>query len=95
MQVKIICEQSHAALEDELNKFLAGLADDPTDIKVDIANCSAVVHYSNVNPKSICCECKFWDDGGKHDELMGLCQRCGGRKRFNAKACNKYEDVRG
>ena len=42
----------------------------------------------------ICYECKYWDDGGSTDSVSGLCQECGGRRRFNCKACNRFKDVR-
>ena len=42
----------------------------------------------------ICSECKYWDDGGSTDSVSGLCQECGGRRRFNCKACNRFKDVR-
>ena len=91
MQVKFISGTSLPNLEDNLNNFLQGLDDDPS-IKYDFESLTAVVEFTAVQ-NGLCCDCKFWDDNG--DNLVGLCHRCGGRKRFSDKACNKYEDVRG
>lgn len=91
MQVKIISGTNLESLEDNLNAFLEGLDDEPS-VKYDLANLAAVVEFKPAQ-NCLCCDCKFWDDNG--DNLVGLCHRCGGRKRFSDKACNKFEDVRG
>ena len=93
MQVKIISKSTFDEMEVEINNFLSTLPQNPTNIKYDLENCITIIEYDCVRAGAICCECKFWDDNG--DNLIGLCQRCGGRKRFSDKACNKYEDVRG
>lgn len=92
MQVKFIVSQNWQELETDVNAFLATLGGDPTDVKYDLDKCTAVVEYTQVK-SGLCCDCRFWDDDG--DNLIGLCQRCGGRKRFSDKSCNKFEDVRG
>ena len=94
MRVKFIEGLNIENLENEINRFLAEIPDDPISLKYDFENLRAIVEYNSVNRNAICCECKFWDDGGKHDALIGLCQRCGGRKRFSDKVCGKYEDIR-
>lgn len=96
MQIKIIKPEvkNWQDLEREVNEFLSTLEEPPLNTKIDIETCYAVIEYERVRKGAICCECRFWDDSGSVDELMGLCQRCGGRKRFNGKACNKYEDTR-
>ena len=95
MQVKIIKGNDFADIENNLNNFLNSLTEDPKEIKYDFERLLAIVEFNKVDPNNLCCDCKFWDDGGKHDELIGLCQRCGGRKRFSDKCCNKFEDRRG
>lgn len=92
MQVKIISETSFNEMEVGINNFLSTLTQDPQNIKYDFDKCVAVIEYEKVEGKFLCCDCKFWDDNG--DNLIGLCQRCGGRKRFSDKSCNKFEDRR-
>ena len=92
MQVKFIEGVTLESLEREINDFLAELSEDPKSIMYNFDNLSAVIEYNNVRKGAICCECAFWDDGGSHDALIGLCQRCGGKRRFSDKSCNKYED---
>lgn len=95
MQVRFIEGLSLENLEQEINKFLAGIPDEPKSVRYDFDNLLAIIEYSNVRGGAICCECRYWDDSGSHDALIGLCQRCGGRKRFSDKSCNYFEDVRG
>jgi len=96
MQVKFIVPQNKNwyELESEINLFLNELDDSPNSIKYDIENCTAIIEYEEVRKGALCCECRFWDGGDSTDKLIGFCQRCGGRKRFSDKACNKYEDIR-
>ena len=93
MQVKIITGNTLAELEESVNVFLGSLDDEPKNIQFYLDNWSAVVEYENVC-KGICCDCKFWDDGDDMDSLIGLCQRHGGRKRFNQKSCKDFFDNR-
>ena len=81
-------------LEKDVNSFLDSLDDDPKRVVYDMEKCYAVIEYDNVRNGALCCECKFWDTGQSSDGVIGLCQRCGGGKRFSDKACAKYEDVR-
>lgn len=93
MQVKLITGNDLANLESNLNSFLATLSSDPT-IKYELADLMAIVEFSEVLKKALCCDCKHWDCGGSSDSVIGLCQMCGLRKRFNSKSCSKYADVR-
>ena len=92
MQVKFITGNSLTELEDGVNSFLDGLSDEPQEVRFDIDKLNVIIIYNKVRKNALCCECKFWQDtdGG----TMGLCQRYGGRKRFDCKACANYEDVR-
>lgn len=95
MQVKFIEGVNLEELESEINAFLVGLPSEPKSVTYDFDKMFAIIEYNKVRDKAICCECRFWDDTGEHDSLIGFCQRCGGRKRFGEKACNNYEDIRG
>lgn len=94
MQVKFIEGDSLKELECSLNEFLETLPEDPKtiDYRFGSFRFTAIVEYSKVESGCLCCDCAFWDDKG--DNLIGLCQRCGGRKRFSDKACNSFEDRR-
>ena len=92
MQVKLVEGKNAQALETNLNEFLSTLTQNPTSIKYDFAVMTAVVEYETMMKGAICCDCRFWDDNG--DNLIGLCQRCGGRKRFSEHACNCFVDIR-
>lgn len=94
MQVKIITCDDLEQMEQSLNQFLKGISNEPQSIKYDFSSNTAVVEYTEVNDKSICCECRFWDDSGSKDSLIGRCQMCGSIKRFSSRSCNKYEDIR-
>lgn len=94
MQVKFITGKDLANLESNLNSFLATLSSDPT-IKYELADLTAIVEFSEVLKDTICCDCRHWDCGNSSDSVIGFCQMCGQRKRFNSKGCNKYADIRG
>lgn len=57
----------------------------------------AFILYEEEEPwkNALCCDCQHWDDCGSSDSVSGLCQECGGRRRFNSKACKSFKDVRG
>lgn len=92
MQVKIIVGTDYKDLETQINETVNGKKEASVD--VDFKNIAAVVTF-DAPCKSLCVDCRFWDDSGEHDSLIGLCQRKGGRKRFNDKSCEEYADVRG
>ena len=92
MQVKVIHGDSIPDFEEKLNAFLDTIDGEP-NIKYDFSEMTAAVEYSKPEPSGLCCDCRFWDDNG--DNLIGLCHRCGGRKRFSDKACKNFIDVRG
>lgn len=92
MRVKFIEGVSLENLEAEMNAFLAGLKNDPKSVRYEFDRVLAIIEYDDVEKGRLCIDCKYWDDNG--DNLIGLCQMCGGRKRFSDKSCNKFKDVR-
>jgi hypothetical protein len=95
MQVKLIHGNDLANLEHNLNLFLATLGKEPNEIKYALSDMTAIVEFSEVLKDTMCCDCKHWDCGDSSDSVIGFCQMCGQRKRFNSKGCSKYADVRG
>lgn len=95
LQVKILKPEG-TELETSINSFLATIeASTVKDIKLNGA--SAMILYEVKHPWecSLCCDCQYWDDGGSVESVSGLCQECGGRRRFNCKACSHFKDIRG
>lgn len=85
------------SIDDQVNAFLRTLKSEAVK-DIDVRETGfAVIQYEIKDAWSdrICSECKYWDDGGSVDSVNGLCQECGGRRRFNCKACDRFKDVRG
>ena len=91
MQVKLIVGTDYTDLEEQINVFVSAKKDAKVD--VDFKNVAAIVTYGG-DPKTLCCDCRFWDDSGEHDKMIGLCQCNGGRRRFNDKSCEEFKDMR-
>lgn len=91
MQVKILVGDTYAELERKVNDFLDELHEDPKEVRIDLENWSAVIEYDKTL-NALCCECKWWD--ANDDDTIGLCQKRGGRKRFNNRCCKEYVDIR-
>lgn len=97
IQVKIIVGKSIENLNEEINSFLSNLStDDVRDISINATSLTGIVHFEIKDKWSghMCCDCTHWDDSGQSSSVVGLCQFCGGRKRFNSKACSDFVDVR-
>ena len=99
LQVEIVTGMTTEELQGSINAFLKTLPDDEAvrDIKIDTPEGTATILYI-VKEKwkgQLCCDCKFWDDSGDHEAVIGLCQVCGGRRRFSSNSCEKFQDVRG
>lgn len=91
LKVKIIDAVTKHKLEDELNEFLSTItSEEVRNIVYDFPNFTHV-QWKNM----ICADCQHWDDGNSIDSVTGLCHECGGRKRFNCKACERFKDIRG
>ena len=89
-EVKFIVGTNLIDLENQLNNYLCGV-DADTTITYDFEKSIAVVEVKSVCAKSICAECKHWDDGGNNQALIGECRKCQLRKRYNDGSCSKYE----
>ena len=98
LQIKIVHGMTVDELTLEANMFLETISDDAVkDIIVDAAEGYATIKYvvEEEYKNALCCDCRYWDDSGDCESLIGLCHECGGRKRFSQKACPKFKDVRG
>ena len=98
LKVKIIDGVTKHKLEDELNEFLSTLTSEAVrNIVYDFPNFTVAIEYEMEEAwkNMICADCQHWDDGNSIDSVMGLCHECGGRKRFNCKACERFKDIRG
>ena len=95
MQIKIIVGTDYNDLTTQVNEYLKRIKVDDANVDVDNKNIAAVVSFKEKEVKAICAECRFFDDSGQPDSLMGLCQRKGKRIRFNGRPCDEYLDVRG
>lgn len=98
LKVKIIDGVTKQKLEDNLNEFLSTItSEDVHNIVYDFPNFTAAIEYETEATwkNMICADCKYWDCGNSSDSLIGMCQVCGYRKRFNSKACDKFNDIRG
>ena len=98
LKVKIIESVAGRNLVDDLNDFLATLkSEDVRKTVYDQFPQFIVVEYEKREAWAgkMCAECQYWDDSGSSDAVVGLCQECGGRKRFNCKACSRFKDIRG
>lgn len=97
VQIKLLEGVDIRSLNDACNKFLAGIDEDAVrDIRADYKEMVALIEYvtEEIWKKRMCCECQYWDDGGE-TTTSGICHECGQRRRFNAKACKCFKDVRG
>lgn len=97
IQIKIINSENLEKLNDSINSFLAGISNDSVrDISVDLNSLIGIIQYDIKEEwlSQMCCDCQHWDDSGQSSSVVGLCQICGGRKRFNSKACSEFVDVR-
>lgn len=100
LQVKILQEHEVTDLNKSINDFLATIkSEDVKGIQYELSDIPliAIVQYELTEPWSneLCCDCKYWDDGGSTSNVSGLCHECGQRRRFNCKACKHFKDVRG
>ena len=98
LKVKIIDGVTKHKLEDELNEFLSTITSEEVhNIVYDFPNFTVAIEYETEEAwkNMICAACQHWDDVTSTDSLMGICHECGGRKRFNCKACERFKDVRG
>ena len=97
LQTKLIQGTDLPDLFGNLNLFLSQVqSDEKPTIHYQLNDLIIIVEYETnaAYKNAICCECQLWDDSGSSQSLIGFCQLCGQRKRFNCKACSSYKDVR-
>ena len=92
MRIKLLVGTDYKDLEDQINEAVKSQNDAKVDVNFETI--AAVVTF-NSETKTMCMDCKHWDDSGEHDSIIGLCQCNGGRKRFNSKSCGDFKDRRG
>ena len=94
-QVKFVLGVDAPDLTECLNRTLSNLQHDVVDIKFPDDKTAAIIYEVEEEYKShLCCDCAMWDDTNSTSNLIGLCQFCGKRKRFNDKACRSFKDIR-
>lgn len=99
LQIKIVSGMTDEELTTLTNEFLQTIPEDSVK-EVDTsaaADGHVTVKYVIAEEWKghLCCDCRYWDDGDDCESMIGLCQECGGRRRFNQKSCQKFKDVRG
>ena len=95
LQIKFVQGKDMETLENNVNAFLASLSSD--EIKeFKREDCLVTILYERKDAwiGMLCCDCQYWDDCGE-PTTSGICHECGQRRRFNAKACECFKDVRG
>lgn len=95
--IKTVFFSSIKDLDTSVNAFLSTIETEAfRSIRVEEEKGYAVILYEVEEEwkERMCYECQHWDDGGSSDSVSGLCQECGGRRRFNCKACDRFKDVR-
>lgn len=97
LQIKTFITKSVEENDNEVNAFLSTIPAEAVK-KVETKEAGFVVVLFEIKDEwadRLCCDCAHWDDSGSADAVSGLCQECGGRRRFNCRACNRFKDVRG
>lgn len=98
LQIKIVSGMTAEELTNAANEFLVTLPED--SVKEVDTSAAAEGHVTikyvvkSAWDDMLCGDCCYWDDNGNPEALSGLCHECGGRKRYNCKACNHFRDVR-
>ena len=97
LQLKTIIVKSIEDLDTSVNEFLSTIESDAfrnLEVKEEKGLAFILYEVKEEWKERMCYECQHWDDGGSSDSVSGLCQECGGRRRFNCKACSRFRDVR-
>lgn len=94
LQTKFIYGVDLPDLQQNLNKVLSETHSDSINVQYFLEQKVAVVEYEidEDYKNEICCDCAYWN--ASTNNLMGICQYCGQRKRFSDKACTGFVDVR-
>ena len=97
VQIKLIQSKDIEALNASVNEFLAFVdSEEVSNIEFYFKELVAVIQYEKKEQWKgrLCCDCKYWDDGGE-TSTSGLCHERGQRRRFNNPSCKCFKDVRG
>ena len=97
LQIKTIIVKSIEDLDSSVNEFLSGIDSDSfrsIEVKEEKGLAFILYEVKEEWKERMCYECQHWDDGGSADSVSGLCHECGGRRRFNCNACDRFKDVR-
>lgn len=97
LQIQIIEADSTEELTKKANEFLATIDDqDVKNVSVNVIG-ECVIQYlvEEAWKDRKCYDCKYWDDGGDPEALIGFCRERGGRKKYLCNACNCFKDIRG
>jgi len=98
LKIKTVFFKSIQDIDTSVNAFLSGIETEQfKSIKVEDEKGFAVILYETKEEwkSRMCSECQYWDDGNSSDSVSGICHECGGRRRFNCRACDRFKDVRG
>lgn len=94
-RTKLVMGVDPPDLNEGLNKALSEITSESIDIKfADSKTAFIIYEIEELYKKEICCDCAYWDDSHNTNNMVGLCQHCGQRKRFSDKACPNYLDIR-
>ena len=82
--------------EDAVNAFLAKIkTENVRHVDVKESGFTVILYEAEQTwTNRLCCDCKYFDDGGDPSSIGGVCIECGSRRRFNCKACEHFKDVR-
>lgn len=96
LQTKFVYGTDLVDLNQSLNKALSEINSEKVNVQYFLDKYIAIIEYGieEEYKKEICCDCAYWDDSHNTNNLIGLCQLCGKRKRFSDKACPSYLDKR-
>jgi hypothetical protein len=97
LKLKTVFFSSVKEIDASVNEFLTTIDEDSfRDLKVKEDKGIAFILYEAKEAwkDRMCSECQYWDDGNSSDSVSGLCHECGGRRRFNCRACDRFKDVR-
>ena len=96
LQTKFVYGTDLVDLNQSLNKALSEINSEKVNVQYFLDKYIAIIEYGieEEYKNEICCDCAHWDGSHNTNNLYGLCQLCGKRKRFSDKACPSYLDKR-
>lgn len=97
LQLKTVIVKSIEDLDTSVNEFLSTIESDAfrsLEVKEEKGLAFILYEAKESWKGRMCADCQYWDDGNSSDSVSGICHECGGRRRFNCKACDRFKDVR-